>query len=292
MDSLLALFNRKVPLTNLRVRDVPLWLLGLFFTAIWAAPFVWMVSTSFKPSSQVMTRTVEWFPREWTLANYQKVLGGYPIGVWALNSFIVATIATGLCVFFGAMAGYALARLRFPGRDFIFWVLLGSMMIPPEVGIVPLFIAMLRLGWASTYLGLILPVVANVLSVYIFRQFFLSFPREIEEAAVMDGAGVFRVFLYIALPLARSPLIAATVIIFTLNWNNFLWPLLITFDEDMKTLPVGIAAFAPVVGTRTQLEGYATAMAAVTLLCIPSIALFVMLQGYFIKGITAGGLKG
>ncbi len=288
----LTWLNRPIRGTGLRVRDVPTWLIGLFFVAIWAAPFVWMVSTSFKPASQVMTRDVEWLPREWTLANYQKVLGSYPVGTWALNSLITASVTTALCVLFGAMAGYALARLRFPGRDLIFWILLGSMMIPPEVGIVPLFIAMLQLGWASTYQGLILPVVANVMSVYIFRQFFLTFPRELEEAAIVDGAGPFLIFFRIALPLARSPLIAATVIIFTLNWNNFLWPLLITFDEDMKTLPVGIAAFAPVVGTRTQLEGYATAMAAVTLLCIPSVAMFVLLQRYFIKGITAGGLKG
>jgi multiple sugar transport system permease protein len=292
MRDLAQIADRHVPYTNLRVRDIPLWLLGLFFVVLWAAPFVWMVSTSFKPSSQVMTKTIEWLPREWTLANYAKVFTGYPVWTWALNSLIVAVTATALCVLFGAMCGYALARLRFPGRNLIFWLLLGSMMVPPEVGIVPLFIWMLQLGWASTYQGLILPVVANVMSVYIFRQFFLSFPRELEEAAIIDGAGTFRIFFSIALPLARSPLIAATVIIFTLNWNNFLWPLLITFDEDMKTLPVGIAAFAPVVGTHTQLEGYATAMAAVTLLCIPSIALFVLLQGYFIKGITAGGLKG
>ena len=286
------LLDRTILMSHLRVRDVPLWLGGLVLTGVWAVPFIWMVSTSFKPSSQVMTKEIEWFPREFTLVNYQKVLTGFPIGTWALNSLIVATVATGLCVLFGAMAGYALARSRFPGRDLVFYILLGSMMVPPEVGIVPLFIVMLQLGWASTYAGLIAPVIANVLSVYIFRQFFLGFPRELEEAAIMDGAGIFRIFFLIALPLARSPMIAATVIIFTLNWNNFLWPLLITFDENMKTLPVGIAAFAPVVGTRTQLEGYATAMAAVTLLCIPSITLFVLLQRYFIKGIAAGGIKG
>jgi multiple sugar transport system permease protein len=281
-----------IPGTNLALRDVPIWLAGMLFVIIWAAPFVWMVSTSFKPSAQVMTKTIEWIPREWTLANYQKVLSQYPIGTWALNSVIVAVVSTGLCVFFGALAGYALARLHFPGRQLIFLIFLGSMMIPPEVGVVPLFIAFLRLGWASTYQGLILPTIANVLSVYIFRQFFLSFPKELEEAAIVDGAGAFKIFFKVAWPLARSPMIASTVIIFTLNWNNFLWPLLITFDEDMKTLPVGIAAFAPVVGSHTQLEGYAVAMAAVTLLCIPSTVLFLVLQRQFIQGITIGSVKG
>jgi ABC-type glycerol-3-phosphate transport system permease component len=130
-----------------------------------------------------------------------------------------------------------------------------------------------------------------VFSVYIFRQFFLSFPKEIEEAARMDGASPLGLFFRIALPLARAPAIAASVIIFTLNWNNFLWPLLVTFDETMKTLPVGIAAFTPVTGTRTQLEGFSIAMAAVTILSVPSLLLFFFLQRYFIQGISSGGVK-
>jgi multiple sugar transport system permease protein len=282
----------RIPGTSLAWRDLPIWLVGMFAVALWGAPFLWMVSTSFKPAAQVLTQDVEWIPREWTLANYAKVLSQYPVGTWALNSLIVAGAGTALCVLFGAMAGYALARLRFPGRDLIFLIFVGSMMIPPEVGVVPLFIAMLQLGWASTYQALILPTIANVLSVYIFRQFFLSFPKELEEAAIVDGASAFKIFFRIALPLAHSPLIAATVIVFTLNWNNFLWPLLIVFDEEMKTLPVGIAAFAPVIGAHTQLEGYAVGMAAVTLLCIPSVTLFLLLQRYFIQGIAASGLKG
>jgi multiple sugar transport system permease protein len=286
-----AVLSARVPGTRLAIRDVPIWLVGMFLVALWAAPFVWMVSTSFKPPSQVMTANVEWLPREVTLENYRKVLE-YPVVTWALNSVIVAGVSTALCVLFGAMAGYALARLRFPGRNLIFLAFLASIMIPPEVGVVPLLLAMIKIGWASTYQALILPQIGNVLAVYIFRQYFLSFPRELEEVAIVDGAGPFRIFFRIALPLARSPMIAASVIVFTLNWNNFLWPLLVTFDEDMKTLPVGIAAFAPVVGSHTQLEGYAVAMAAVTLLCIPSVALFLALQRYFIEGISTSGIKG
>ena len=282
---------RLVPGTRLAIRDIPLWLAGMGVVALWGAPFLWMVSTSFKPSAQVMTRNIEWFPREITLANYIKVLS-YPIMTWAWNSLVVAGIATFLCVLFGAMAGFALARMKFPGRELIFYIFLASMMIPPEVGIVPLLIVMIDLGWASTYQGLILPTIANVLSVYVFRQFFLTFPKELEEAAIVDGAGPFHIFFRIALPLARSPMIATAVIVFTINWNNFLWPLLVTFDENMKTLPVGISAFAPVVGTHTQLEGFATAMAAVTLLCIPSVLLFLVLQRHFIAGLSAGSVKG
>jgi len=205
---------------------------------------------------------------------------------------IQAVVATGLCVLFGAMAGYALARLPFPGRRALFALFLAVLMIPSEIAVVPLLLAFIKAGLASTYAALILPQIGNVLAVYIFRQYYLTFPKELEEAALVDGAGRFKIFFTIALPLARAPLIATTVILFTLNWNNFLWPLLVTFDESMKTMPVGMAAFAPVVGTHTQLEGYAVAMAAVTILCIPSITLFLLTQRHFIRGIALGGVKG
>jgi multiple sugar transport system permease protein len=181
--------------------------------------------------------------------------------------------------------------MRFPGNGLLFAIFVASLMIPAEVTVVPLLLAIIKIGWASTYQALILPTIANVFSVYIFRQFFLSFPTELEEAARMDGASPFKIFWLIALPLARAPAIAATVIIFTLNWNNFLWPLLVTFNEDMKTLPVGIAQFAPVVGSHTQLEGFSVAMAAVTVLSIPSLILFFVLQKYFIQGLSQGSVK-
>jgi multiple sugar transport system permease protein len=283
--------GRRIPGTRLRVADLPIWLLGMLVMCLWAAPFVWMVSTSFKPTAEVMTKEIEWLPRTVVLDNYARVLE-YPVVQWALNSIIQASFATVLCVLSGAMAGYALARLRFPGRDLIFLLFLASLMVPAEITVVPMLIAMIQIGWANTYQALILPMIANVFSVYIFRQFFLTFPRELEDAALIDGAGRFQIFWRIAFPLARAPTIAATVIIFTLNWNNFLWPLLVTFQESMKTLPVGIATFAPVVGSKTQIETFGIGMAAVTLLSIPSLALFLGLQKYFIQGISAGSLKG
>jgi multiple sugar transport system permease protein len=270
--------------------DVPVWIGGMVVAVLWAAPFFWMVSTSFKYPSDVLTATIEWIPRRVTFDNYVKVFH-YPIARWMLNSVIQATVSTAICVFFGAMAGYALARFRFPGRAAVFMVFLASLMVPAEVTVIPMLLAFIKVGWASTYQALILPTIANVFSVYIFRQFFLTFPKELEEAGWLDGAGPFRLFLLIALPLARAPAIAAAVIIFTLNWNNFLWPLLVTFDEQMKTMPVGIAAFAPVIGTHTQLEGYSVSMAGVTVLSIPSLTLFFLLQKYFIQGIAQGGIK-
>ena len=237
-----------------------------------------------------MTANIEWFPHRVTFKNYIKVFE-YPVVRWGINSLVQAAVSTLLCVLFGAMAGYALARMRFPGRDALFYIFLASLMIPGEVSVIPMLLGFIKLGLASTYAALILPTIANVFSVYIFRQFFLTFPKDMEEAARMDGAGPFSLFFRIALPLARAPAIAASVIIFTLNWNNFFWPLLVIFDDSMKTLPVGIAAFTPVVGTHTQLEGFSVAMAAVTILSIPSLLLFVFLQRYFIQGISQGAVK-
>lgn len=275
---------------RLRLLHVPVWLLGMLVAVVWAMPFVWMVSTSFKLPEHVMTEEIEWFPRVVTLENYVKVFE-FPILRWAFNSLVQAGVSTALCVLFGAMAGYALARMRFPGNGLLFAVFIASLMIPAEVTVVPLLLAVIKMGWASTYAALIVPTIANVFSVYIFRQYFLTFPSELEDAARMDGAGPFRTFFLIALPMARAPAVAATVVIFTLNWNNFLWPLLVTFREDMKTLPVGVAQFAPVVGSHTQLEGFSVAMAAVTVLALPSIGVFLLLQRYFIQGLSQGSVK-
>ncbi len=283
--------DRRLGRWNLRLVEIPVWLVGLVAAALWFAPFVWMVSTSLKYPSDVLTREIEWLPRRATLGNYVKMFELAPVARWMLNSVLVSTASTALCLLFGAMAGYALARMRFPGRRFLFGLFLASLMVPTEVSVVPLLLGMIKIGWANSYQALILPTIANVLSVYIFRQFFLRFPEELEDAARMDGAGHFTIFWRVAFPLARAPLIAAAVIIFTLNWNNFLWPLLVTFEESMKTMPVGIAAFTPVVGSHTQLEGYALAMAGVTLLSLPSLALFFFLQRHFIQGIASSGLK-
>jgi multiple sugar transport system permease protein len=285
--------ERRIAIPNLpRGVDALAWLIGLAIAALWVMPFVWMVSTSFKFPGDVMTADIEWLPRRVTLENYVSVFTKYPVLRWFLNSIIVGTVSTALCVITGAMAGFALARMNFPGKHFLFFLYVASLMVPIEVYAVPLLLAMIKIGWANTYQALILPSVGNVFSVLVFRQFFLTFPKELEEAARIDGAGYNRIFWGIALPLARAPLIAAIVIVFTLNWNNFLWPLLVTFDDNMKTLPVGIAVFTPVNGAATQLEGFAQSMAGVTLLSIPSVLVFVLLQRYFIAGLAGGAVKG
>ncbi len=268
-----------------------LWVLGMLVVLAWAAPFLWMVSTSLKLPGEVMTRHIEWIPRHITWENYDKVLQK-PVGRWLTNSLIVAGTATVISLLSGAMAGYAFARLNFPGRNVLFFFVLATLMIPTEMTIVPLFIGFLRLKLVDNYAAFILPSIASVFSVYLFRQFFLSLPREIEDAARVDGAGRFRIFFSIALPLARPAVIAAAILLFTTNWNAFLWPLLVAFSEDMKTLPVGMATFSPTVGGQTQIQSFGPAMAAMTILTLPSLIVFIVLQRYFIQGVTRAGLKG
>lgn len=281
--------NKLLKKWNLTLLDFPIWAIGTFISIIWFMPFIWMISTSLKLPEHAITKNIEWLPKVVTLDNYIRMLD-FPILRWFLNSIIQASISTTLTVFFGALAGYAIARLKFPGNQLVFAVFLASIMIPSEVTLVPLLLAFIKSGYANTYASLILPTIANVFSVYIFRQFFLNFPADLEDAAKIDGAGHFRIFFSIAFPLARAPMIATIVIIFTLNWNNFVWPLLVVFEESMKTLPVGIAQFSPVEGSYTQ-EGFTLKMAAVSCLALPSLILFFFLQKYFISGISQGSVK-
>jgi multiple sugar transport system permease protein len=277
---------------------VLIWVGGMLLALAWAVPLLWMLSTSLKLPGEVLTPSVEWLPRTVTLGNYVKVFQR-PVFRWLLNSTVVTTVATGISVLTGAMAGYALARLNFPGRHTMFLLVLAVLMVPTEMTIVPLFVGALRVGLlnrnlAGTYVALIIPSLASALSVYLFRNFFLTLPRELEDAAAIDGAGRFRIFWSIALPLARPAVIAAAILLSTNYWNAFLWPLLVTFREDAKTLPVGMFVFTPgtLGGGSTQIEGYAPAMAAMTILTIPTLLVFLLLQRHFIEGATSAGLKG
>jgi len=270
---------------------VLIWAVGLLVAVAWASPLVWMVSTSVKPPSQVMTRNIEWLPREVTFDNYRKVLEK-PVLRWLVNSSVVAVSATVTSLMTGSMAGYALARLHFPGRGVLFVAVLAALMIPTEMTIVPLFIGFLKAGLINNLLPLILPSLANVFSVYLFRQFFLTLPGELEDAAAIDGANRFRIFWSIALPLSKPAIIAGSILLFTANWNAFLWPLLIAFKDEWKTLPVGMAAYAPNVGSYTQIEGFAPAMAAMTILSVPSVIVFLILQRHFMEGAIRVGIRG
>ena len=183
--------------------------------------------------------------------------------------------------------------MHFPGKGVMFGLLLAVLMIPGEMSIVPLFLGALHLNLANSYPGLILPGVSSVFSAYLFRQYFLSFPRDLEDAAFIDGCTRWSAFRRIALPLARPATLAASILMFTNNWNAFLWPLLIVFKKEMKTLPIGMAYFNPGVGQATSERlNFGTGMAAMTLLALPTLIVFLILQRYFIEGVTTVGIKG
>lgn len=269
-----------------------LWVVGMALAVVWLAPILWMISTSFKPPGQVMSLEIQWLPRTPTLENYEEVFRR-PMLVWFMNSLIVAVCGTVASLATGALAGYALARMHFPGRSLVFVLMVAALMVPTEMTIVPLFLAFLKLKLVNNYLALILPSLASVFSVYLFRQFFLTLPGELEDAAAIDGANRLQTFWRIALPLAQPAAIAGAILLFSNNWNAFLWPLLVMLKDDWKTLPVGVASFGSVGGAaQTQIQGFGIAMAAVTILALPSLLVFLALQRYFIEGVTKTGLKG
>lgn len=276
---------------GLRPALVPVWLLGLLASIAWIAPFIWMLSTSLKTTKQILATNIQWWPRPFVLGNYRTVFAG-PVAQWMLNSLIVTVVGTLIGVALGALAGYALARLQFPGKNTMFSIILASIMIPANIAVVPLYIAFLKIGVINNYPALILPTIASVITVYIYRQFFLGFPDEIEDAARVDGASRWTTFLRIALPMSRSATIASTIILFTTNWNAYLWPLLITFTQQEYTLPVGVGQYSSVSGNFTQVASFGPAMAASTLLAVPSLLIFLLLQRYFIRGVARTGLKG
>jgi len=277
---------------RIRLDRIVVWCLGSALAILWIAPVVWMVSTSLKPLGQIETLNVEWLPREFSGESYRRVFE-QPALRWFLNSTIVSVITTFGNVFLGATTGYALARLHFPGRDALFALLLAILMVPSEIAIIPLFLGALKLNLANSYAGLILPSLASVFSAYLFRQFYLSFPQDLEDAARIDGCTHLGIFWWIALPLAQPAVIAATILMFTSNWNAFLWPLLITFNREMKTLPVGMAYFSPAIGQATARQfNYGIGMAAMTIMAAPTVLLFLLLQKYFVEGVRTVGIKG
>lgn len=247
-------------------------------------PLLWMVSIAFKTSSETFSSSL--VPASPTLDNFIYVLTGVPFLRYMFNSFFVSATVTIVALFFHSMAGYALARLRFPGRELIFVTIFSTFLVSLPVIIVPLFIVVKTLGMLNSYAGLIVPAIFNAFGIFLLRQYYLSIPREMEEAALMDGANYWRIYWNIILPLSRPILSALAILFFLANWNSFLWPLTITSDAKLWVVQVGIANF------KSQ---YAAAwnymMAASTIIAIPTLVLFVIFQRQIMNSIKTSGLK-
>jgi len=250
-------------------------------------PFVWMVSTSFKGPGEIYIFPPRWIPRNPTFDNYIDLFQEMNFGRPFLNSVIVSLSTTFLSVLVATMAGYGFAKFRFKNKNLLFLFILGTIMVPGQITMIPVFLLLSRLNLLNTYWGLILPAIANAFNIFFMRQYIMGIPDELIEAAKIDGAHEGWIFFRIILPLARPAMAAITIFTFTGSWNNFLWPLIIATDESMYTLPVAVSVLG---GQYT--ENIAMQMAGSVIVILPLIIVFLFTQRYFIKGITFTGMKG
>jgi multiple sugar transport system permease protein len=260
--------------------------------AFFLAPLLWMLSTSFKRPAEIITGlgTMRWVPQPATAENYRGVLGKtaeFPIWRWTLNSLFVSAAATALVLTVDTLAAYAYSRLRWRGRDTVFGLLVATMLVPGQALLIPVYLIIRSLGWFDTYLALIMPAAAGAFGVFLLRQFFLSIPAELEEAARIDGCGPLGVLRHVVLPLSRPALAALGIFTFLGTWNAFEGPLLFTDSLSMRTLPVGIAVFQGRYNTE-----YGPMMAAAALAAVPALIVFLLFQRHIIKGISLTGMAG
>lgn len=258
-------------------------LAGAFLSAL---PFLWMITTSLKPAGALYQPPLL-YPTHFEWQNYANAWRAAPFPRFFLNSAIMAVGITVAQTLLSALAGYAFARLRFPGRNVLFLLVLGTMMIPFPITLIPNFLTVANLGWLDTYQALIVPRAVSAFAIFLFRQFFLSIPREYEEAASIDGAGHATIFWRIVMPLSTPVMAASAIFSFLFAWNDFLWPLIVTTTTEMRTVQLGLAVFQGQYGTFWTLL-----MAAAVLVTLPAVIAFLFAQRRFIEGITSGGLKG
>jgi len=273
-----------------RLPTILIWLAGMTVAVLWMWPFFWMMSTSLKPEPEILSLVPQWLPKNPTWLNYERVLA-HPVGQWFWNSFVVATLSTLLTLLLNSMAGYAFARIPFWGREVLFVLVLTTLMMPFEALVIPLFLMISAFKLGNTYFALIAPGLASAFGVFLFRQFFLSLPLELEDAARIDGCGRWGIYWRIAMPLAQPAIIALGILHFMGNWNSLFWPLIVTNTDAAKTVPVGMLLFRPGFGA-DQSWAHGLSIAAATIQALPPLIVFFILQRYFMQGIATVGLKG
>lgn len=248
-------------------------------------PFVWMISSSFKRPQDLYSLSL--IPPVFTLNSYQTVIQDTAYIRWFANSLIIATITTLSVAFFDSLAGYTLAKFKFPGAMIIFILILSTLMVPTEMLVIPWFMMSIEMGWTNSYWGVMFPGVISAFGVFLMRQFFKGVPNELIDAARIDGFNEFQIFWRIALPLVKPAVAALCIFTFLGNWNAYIWPLIVIRSEEMRTLPVGIAFFS----SENQ-AAFDLIMAAASLATVPVIIIFLVFQKHIIKGIALAGLKG
>ncbi|GAA3634917.1 carbohydrate ABC transporter permease [Microbacterium awajiense] len=263
-------------------------------------PFVWMILTSLKSPGELSQFPPSILPEQWLWSNYAETLQAAPFDIYFRNSLIIATSHTLITIVLGSMAGYALGRIYFRGREIVFLTFVAMLMIPTYTKIVPQFLIVKfmplfggndilgqgGIGWLNSWWALIIPGGLSAAAIFLFRQFYLSLPYELEEAARLDGLGEFRIYAQIYTPLIKPAIATVGLLTFQESWNNFLWPLLVTRSNDLRVIQVGLAVFQQLDSTQWQLL-----MAGTTMATVPMVLLFIFAQKYFIQGFTNAGIK-
>ncbi|HEY8455102.1 MAG TPA: carbohydrate ABC transporter permease [Actinopolymorphaceae bacterium] len=270
-----------------RVGHALAWVAALIVAVLWLLPMLWTIDTSLKPESETTIYPPEWIPTRFTIEAYTAVLAQGDVLVWFGNSVIVAVAVTVMTVITSAWAGYAFSRLPFKGMNILYAITIAGIIVPGNVLVVPLFQEMLTLRMVDTYWGIILPQVVAPAMVFILKKFFDALPKELEEAALVDGASRWRIFWQIVMPLSRPILAAVSIFTFIGAWNNFFWPFLVTSDPNLMTLPVGLANVQSSYGLR-----YAQIMAAAVIAALPLVVVFLFFQRQIIRGVATAGLGG
>jgi multiple sugar transport system permease protein len=288
------------PRVRLRPGRIVLHAVLIVLSSVMVAPFVWMAVSSLKPHDEVVAYPPTLLPSVWQWSNYPEALEYAPFGTYFGNSLVIALAHTLINLVVAAMAGYALARVPFRGRSLVMLLVLAAMMIPTFSKIIPQYLLAKTMpffggndflgrgggGWLDSWWGLIVPGAVTPLAIFLFRQFYLSLPRELEEAARMDGLGEFGIFARIMTPLMKPAIATVALITFENGWNNFVWPLIVTRSDELRVIQVGLAAFR-----QTDRVLWEYLMAGTVLATMPMIVLFVLTQRYFVQGFATAGIK-
>lgn len=257
------------------------------YAIITIIPFLWALSSSFKTLEEIVSGAINLIPKNFTLENYKMIFIKQELFPrWLFNSIFIGVSVTGLNLIFNSMAGYALARLSFPGKKALFIIILAVLMIPGQVTLIPNYLILKELGWLNSYQGMIIPAMVNATFIFMMRQFFINFPKELEEAAELDGLGKFGTFFRIVLPMATPALAAQAIFVFMGSWNDFMKPLIILSSPELYTLPLGLNSFK---GQYISYWNYI--MAASMVFTLPVLIIYAFFNKYFMKGISFTGDK-
>ncbi|MCL6616783.1 MAG: carbohydrate ABC transporter permease [Anoxybacillus ayderensis] len=271
----------------MRIGKALLYTILVLYAIVTMIPFLWALSSSFKTLEEIVSGSIRFIPENFTLDNYKQIFIEQELFPrWFMNSVIIAVTVTILNLIFNSMAGYALARLHFRGKQTIFMIILAVLMIPAQVTMIPNYLILKQLGWLNSYQGMIVPAMINATFIFMMRQFFINFPKELEEAAALDGLSRIGTFFRIVLPLARPALAAQAIFVFMGSWNDFMRPLIILSDPNLFTLPLGLNSFK---GQYISYWNYI--MAASMVFTMPVLVIYAFFNRYFIKGISFTGGK-